>query len=64
MIEKLYAVVAGECECDNLDSVANQEVLLGGHLYGNLMAEKLYELLEGAKAKVQKDLRNPKFDMN
>jgi DNA-directed RNA polymerase I subunit RPA2 len=23
MIEKLYAVVAGECECDSLDSVSN-----------------------------------------
>ena len=34
MIEKLYAAVSGECECDSLDSVANQEVLLGGHLYG------------------------------
>lgn len=34
MIEKLYAAVAGECECDNLDTVANQEVLLGGHIYG------------------------------
>jgi hypothetical protein len=29
-----------------------------------LVAEKLYELLAGAKAKVIKDLRNPKFDMN
>ena len=64
MIEKLYAVVAGECEADSLDSVANQEVLLGGHLYGQLLAEKLYELLTGAKAKVIKDLKNPKFDMN
>ena len=34
MIEKLYAFVAGECFGDNLDSVSNQEVLLGGHLYG------------------------------
>lgn len=34
MIEKLYAVVAGECECDNLDALSNQEVMLGGHLYG------------------------------
>jgi len=34
MIEKLYAVVAGECECDSLDSLSNQEVMLGGHLYG------------------------------
>ena len=33
MIEKLYAVVAGECEFDNLDSTANHEVLLSGHLY-------------------------------
>lgn len=41
MIEKLYAVVAGECEFDNLDSPANQEALLSGHLYGSLMAEKL-----------------------
>ena len=23
MIEKLYATVSGECECDNLDSVSN-----------------------------------------
>ena len=51
MIEKLYAVVAGECECDSLDSVANQEVLLGGHLYAQLLSEKLYDLLVGARAK-------------
>jgi DNA-directed RNA polymerase I subunit RPA2 len=62
MIEKLYAAVSGECECDSLDSTANQEVLLGGHLYGQLLSEKLYDLLIGAKAKVIKDLRNPKFD--
>jgi DNA-directed RNA polymerase I subunit RPA2 len=62
MIEKLYAVVSGECECDSLDSLANQEVMLSGHLYGQLLAEKLYDLLIGAKAKVMKDLRNPKFD--
>ena len=64
MIEKLYAVVSGECECDNLDTVSNQEVLLGGHLYGQLLAEKLYELLLGAKAKVIKDLKSPKFDQS
>jgi len=62
MIEKLYAVVAGECELDNLDSPANQEVLLSGHLYGALLAEKLQDLLLGAKGKLMRDLRNPKFD--
>ena len=62
MIEKLYAVVAGQCEYDSLDSVSNQEVLLGGHLYAQLLQEKLYDLLIGAKVKVIKDLKNPKFD--
>jgi DNA-directed RNA polymerase I subunit RPA2 len=38
-------------------------VLLGGHLYASLMAEKLYDLLLGARAKLVKDLKNPKFDM-
>jgi len=62
MIEKLYAVVSGECELDNLDSPANQEVLLSGHLYGQLLAEKLQDLLEGAKQKILRDLKNQNFD--
>lgn len=39
-------------------------MLLGGHLYGQLLAEKLYDLLLGAKARLIKDLKNPKFDIN
>jgi hypothetical protein len=39
-------------------------VLLGGHLYGQLLSEKLHDLLIGAKAKVIKDIRNPKFESN
>lgn len=62
MIEKLYGYVAGECESDNLDSPSNQEVMLGGHLYGQLLGEKLQDLLIGARAKLIKDLKNPKFD--
>lgn len=41
MIEKLYALVAGECEFDNLDAPSNHEVLLSGHLYISLLGEKL-----------------------
>ena len=63
MIDKLYSFVAGECEADNLDAVSNQEVMLGGHLYGSLLAEKLYDTLIGAKSKMIKDLKNPKFDI-
>lgn len=62
MIEKLYSFVGGECLGDNLDSVSNQEVMLGGHLYGQLLAEKLYDLLIGVRARLIKDLKNPKFD--
>ena len=62
MIEKLYAVVAGECALDNLDATSNQEVLLGGHLYAALLSEKLYDLLLGAKAKLLRDLKNEKFE--
>jgi len=63
MIEKLYAFVAGEINADNLDAPSNQEVMLGGHLYSQLMAEKLYDLLLGARSKLVKDLKNPKFDI-
>lgn len=62
LIEKLYSVVAGECELDNLDSPSNQEVLLSGHLYGQLLSEKLQDLLEGARLKIIRDLRNANFD--
>lgn len=64
MIEKLYAVVAGECEFDNLDAPCNQEVLLSGHLYASLLSEKLHDLLIGAKAKVLRDLKNKNTDLS
>jgi DNA-directed RNA polymerase I subunit RPA2 len=62
MMEKLYATVAGECEADNLDSIANQEVLLSGHLYIALLQEKLLDVLIGAKARVIKDMKNNRVD--
>ncbi|KAI9376236.1 hypothetical protein BJX61DRAFT_446895 [Aspergillus egyptiacus] len=43
MIRKLYAVVAGDCAPDNPDAVSNQEILLGGFLYGMLLKERLEE---------------------
>ena len=33
MIRKLYSLVFGKINPDNLDSLCNQEVLLPGHLY-------------------------------
>ncbi|KAK8049039.1 hypothetical protein PG994_010769 [Apiospora phragmitis] len=44
-IRKLYALVAGECAVDNPDAAQNQEILLGGFLYGMIIKERLDELL-------------------
>ena len=46
MIQKLYKLVAGELEPDNLDSLCNLDVLLSGHLYGMFFREKLEEILD------------------
>lgn len=41
MIRKLYSVVSGECETDNMDSVANQDVMLSGHFYQQVLMERI-----------------------
>jgi len=45
VIRKLYALAAGDCAVDNADAVQNQEILLGGFLYGMILKEKLDEFL-------------------
>lgn len=45
MIRKLYALAAGECAVDNPDALQNQEILLGGFLYGQILKERLDEFL-------------------
>lgn len=49
MIQKLYALAAGQCAMDNPDTVQHQEVLLGGHLYGMIVKERLDEWLSSIK---------------
>ena len=36
--------------------------MLGGHLYVQLLGEKLYDLLIGARARILKDLKTPRFE--
>lgn len=58
MIRKLYALVAGDCAVDNPDAVQNQEILLGGFLYGQILKERLDELLSvGLRASLRDYLR-------
>jgi DNA-directed RNA polymerase I subunit RPA2 len=37
MVQKLYALVAGDCCPDNPDSTQQQEILLPGHLYSSII---------------------------
>lgn len=41
MIQKLLTLVQGKCRAEGVDSVMMQEVLLGGHLYLQLLKERL-----------------------
>lgn len=57
MLQKLYSLVAGKCQPDNPDSLQLQEVLVGGHLYLNIIKEKLGDWLSAIKTQIQTDLR-------
>ena len=56
MIGKLYSLVTNKIDADNLDSTMNHEILLSGHLYIQLLTEKLKEHLYLIKAKILKDI--------
>ncbi|KAJ4346567.1 DNA-directed RNA polymerase I subunit RPA2 [Didymosphaeria variabile] len=53
MIRKLYALAEGECSVENPDAVQNQEVLLGGQLYGMIIKEKMDEWLNSIRFPLQ-----------
>ena len=55
MLRKLYAFVAGAVLDDNADSLANQELLLSGHLLNVFVKEKLYEFTQGIEAQIRRD---------
>lgn len=59
MVRKLYSLVAGDCAADNPDSPAHQEIMLGGFLYGQIIKEKLEDVLKGVRAQISIDLRRP-----
>ncbi|MCJ1356075.1 MAG: DNA-directed RNA polymerase I subunit RPA2 [Icmadophila ericetorum] len=53
MVRKLYALVAGDCAVDNPDAVSNQEILLGGFLYGMIIKERLEDWVMSATREVR-----------
>lgn len=58
MIKKLYSLVEGECTVDNPDAVQNQEILLGGFLYGMILKEKIEDWLMSIRALASEWCRN------
>lgn len=63
MINKLYAAVSDETELDNLDSVAFHDVLLGGHLYSQILTEKLFDALHiNLRMRFTKEFKKDNFD--
>ncbi|KAI9775152.1 MAG: DNA-directed RNA polymerase I subunit RPA2 [Geoglossum umbratile] len=57
MIRKLYALVAGDCAADNPDALQNQEILLGGFLYGMILKERLDDWLASVRIAAREYLR-------
>lgn len=60
MLKKLYALVEGECAADNVDAVSNQELLLGGFLYGVVLKEKLEDWLDQIRVRCNEWCRTKK----
>ncbi|KAI9614139.1 hypothetical protein KEM48_006117 [Puccinia striiformis f. sp. tritici PST-130] len=64
MIQKLYALVAGECCADNPDSPQHQEILLPGHLLSSIMKERFEEYLGGIQAQIASEVRKSTAGVN
>jgi DNA-directed RNA polymerase I subunit RPA2 len=56
-IQKLYGLVSGDYGEDNPDALQFQETLLGGHLYLNIIKEKLSDWLQAVKLQIMTDIR-------
>ncbi|XP_026322835.1 DNA-directed RNA polymerase I subunit RPA2 [Hyposmocoma kahamanoa] len=57
MAQKLYDVVQNKCKVEGADAVMVQELLVGGHLYLQVLKERLQMLLYIVKANIMKRAR-------
>lgn len=54
MIQKLLCLAQGKCRAEGVDCVMMQEILLGGHLYLQLLKERLQTWLVTLKNNIIK----------
>ena len=64
MVKKLFCLVQDKCAVEGVDSVMMQEVVLGGHLYLQLLKEKLETWLVTMKVAIQRRSKMPNFELN
>lgn len=54
MTKKLFTLAGNKCAIEGVDSVMMQECLLGGHLYLQVLKEKLWSWLTNVKIHILK----------
>ncbi|XP_077291956.1 RNA polymerase I subunit Rpl135 [Arctopsyche grandis] len=65
MTRKLFDLVQDKCKVEGTDAVMMQELLLGGHLYLQVLKEKFQNYLVGIKLNILKKARtNAQFELN
>lgn len=64
MIQKLYALVGGECCSDNPDSPQHQEILMPGHLLSSILKERFEEYIAAIRNQMTADVRKGLASVN
>lgn len=64
MTQKLFCLAQNGCKIEGVDSVMMQELLLGGHLYLQVLKEKLQNWLFGLKANILKRARRMNYSLS
>merc|ERR550519_1744741 len=65
MIKKLFSLVQDKCVVEGVDSLMMHEIVVGGHLYLQLMKEKLHDFMAILKIVILKKAKTagPTFDL-
>ncbi|CAH1235901.1 unnamed protein product [Diabrotica balteata] len=64
MAQKLFSFAQDKCKVEGADAVMMQELLLGGHLYLQILKEKMYSWLNGLKLSILKLAKAATFSIS
>jgi len=64
MVKKLFCLVQEKCAVEGVDSVMMQEIVLGGHLFLQLLKEKLDTWLLTMRMTILRRSKMPNFELN